>query len=69
MSGVAESLPVDLAARLCKEVQDGQPIKLFTQCWGCIKFSGGDQAKMCGGIVSCNLVLKRYQKLMEQDKL
>jgi hypothetical protein len=69
MSGVAESLPVDLAARLCKEVQDEQPIKLFTQCWGCVKFSGGDPAKMCGEIVSCNLVLKRHRKLREQGKL
>jgi hypothetical protein len=57
-----ESLPFDEAMRLCKEVQANQPIKIFTQCWGCVKASKGDPVKMCGGVVACNLVLKRYHQ-------
>lgn len=59
---MTEALPMELASKLCQEVQDSQWIKVFTQCWGCVKFSKGDTGKMCGEIVSCNLVLKRYEK-------
>jgi hypothetical protein len=66
-----ESLSLDpaLAIRLCEEVQKGQLIKVFTQCWGCTTFSKGDPAKMCGEVVACNLVMARYQRLKEQGKL
>lgn len=64
-----DALPMDLAVRLCKEVQDHQPIKIFTQCWGCVTFSKGDPARMCGEIVACNLVLARYRKLEAASKL
>lgn len=59
---MAEKLSMDAAVQLCNEVQSTQIIKIFTQCWGCTTFSKGDPAKMCGGIVACNLVLNRYRK-------
>jgi len=62
-----DTLSMDVAAQLCNEVQAGQLIKIFTQCWGCTTFSKGDPAKMCGGIVACNLVLSRYRKQQPQQ--
>lgn len=59
---MAETLSMGVAVRICLEVQKGQLIKIFTQCWGCTAFSKGDPAKMCGGLVACNLVLSRYRK-------
>ncbi|GAB4480215.1 MAG: hypothetical protein Kow00124_26690 [Anaerolineae bacterium] len=57
-----DSLPMEIAEPICREVQDRQWIKVFTQCWGCIRFSKGDPQKMCGGIVACNLVLRHYHR-------
>lgn len=64
-----ESVPQPLASQLCRQAQDNQIIKVFTQCWGCVRFSKGDPAKMCGGIVACNLVLARYHKLKRKGDL
>jgi hypothetical protein len=68
-SSAPVSLSPDLAARLCQEVQDSQWIKVFTQCWGCITFSKGDPAKMCGAVVACNQVMTRYEKLKAKGEL
>lgn len=61
-----QTLSMDAAVQLCNEVQAGQIVKIFTQCWGCTTFSKGDPARMCGGVVSCNLVLNRYRKQQSQ---
>jgi hypothetical protein len=37
----------DIALKLCNEIRDEKPVKLFSQCWGCLKFSKEDPAKMC----------------------
>lgn len=63
-----QPLPSDLALRLCREVQDRQLIKIFTQCWGCVTFSKGDLAKMCGGVVACNLVWAHYHRLKAREE-
>jgi hypothetical protein len=58
-------VPRDEALRLCAEMQAEHRQKWYKlalwQCWGCTRFSHGDPAKMCGGIVACNLVTARYQ--------
>ena len=43
----ATSIPLEEAFRLCKKYREGHPIRLFSQCWGCMKFSKEDPAKMC----------------------
>mgnify|MGYP005846134755 CR=1 FL=1 len=57
-----EALPEDTALLLCSKIRR----KLFStarwQCWGCITFSKGKRARMCGGVVSCNLVLDYCRK-------
>ena len=64
-----DALPLETAGRLCQEIRDNQRIKVFTQCWGCVKFSKGETSKMCGEVVACNLVLGRFKKLNEAGKL
>ena len=61
-----EPLSMDTAVQICNDVQAGQLIKIFTQCWDCTTFSKGDPAQMCGGVVACNLVLKRHLKQQSQ---
>lgn len=41
------AIPLDVAMRLCEEVQEEKGVRLFSQCWGCLKFSKGDPAKRC----------------------
>ena len=57
-------IPKELAWQLCAEIRQENRRKWCTfaagQCWGCVTFTKGDPAKMCGGIVGCNLVRARY---------
>lgn len=62
MQTATQAVPPDVAARLCREIQESRRIWLFSQCWGCVKFSKGDPRKMCGEIVNCNLVQARYRR-------
>lgn len=61
-----DAIPKDVALQLCKEIQDEKGGKWFTQCWGCLKFSKGDPAKICVSsrldYRGCNLVNARYDK-------
>ena len=63
------ALPMDLAQELCEQIQRRQPIKLFTQCWGCVRFSKGDPQKMCGGVVACSKVLARYRDMVARGEI
>jgi hypothetical protein len=40
-------IPEDVALKLCKEIIQNKPVKLFSQCWGCLKYSKDDPKKMC----------------------
>ncbi len=42
----SESIPVEKAIELCKEYRDKHKARLFSQCWGCLKFSK-EPSKMC----------------------
>jgi len=57
-------IPKDIAARLCIEVRAERPVRLLSQCWGCLKASKGDQTKMCfhhpPDFRGCGLVNRRY---------
>ncbi len=41
------SIPFEEAARLCKQHRTEHGIRLFSQCWGCVKYSKEDPTKMC----------------------
>jgi hypothetical protein len=60
------AIPLDVAMRLCEEVQEEKGVRLFSQCWGCLKFSKGDPAKRCfvNGLDNrgCRFVNARYDE-------
>jgi len=43
----ARPIPREVAARLCAEHRAEHPVRLFSQCWGCLKASKGDETTMC----------------------
>ena len=65
-----EAIPKEEALRLCAEIREENRHKRFSfaamQCWGCVKFSKGDPAKMClssaPGHRGCNLINARYDR-------
>jgi hypothetical protein len=63
-------VPKEVALKLCADIRAEnrrRPLSIAAgQCWGCVKFSKGDKAKMCGGIVGCNLVVARYARESRQ---
>ena len=42
-----EPIPMEVAIRLCQEVRDERPPRLFSQCWGCLRASKGEPTRMC----------------------
>jgi hypothetical protein len=41
------SIPLERAAELCKAYRDKHGVRLFSQCWGCVKYSKGVPEKLC----------------------
>jgi len=60
----SEGIPRDTAIRLCNEIRATKERKLFSQCWGCVKFSKGVFDKMCAAgkpdYRGCKLVNSKY---------
>jgi len=42
-----QPIPLEEAARLCKQYRNEHGVRLFSQCWGCVKYSKEDPTKMC----------------------
>jgi len=40
-------IPTEKALELCRKYCGAHGVRTFSQCWGCLKFSKGDPAKMC----------------------
>lgn len=40
-------ITVDKAFELCKEHRDKRKVRIFSQCWGCLKYSKEEPSKMC----------------------
>jgi uncharacterized protein (DUF779 family) len=68
-TGSGKPIPKEEAMKLCSEIRNEKGVKLFSQCWGCLKFSKGDPAKMCYNGKpdnrGCGLVNKRYDNLFD----
>jgi hypothetical protein len=41
------SIPLEKAVELCKAHRDKHGVRMFSQCWGCVRFSKGVPEKMC----------------------
>ncbi len=61
-----EGIPKDIAIRLCNEIRLTKEHRLFSQCWGCVKFSKGVFDKMCAASKpdnrGCALVNASYDR-------
>lgn len=63
-----KSIPNEVALSICQQIRtehSGQWWRAATwQCWGCVKFSKGDPAKMCfssaPGNRGCQLINRCY---------
>jgi hypothetical protein len=42
-----QPIPFEIAVELCRQHRDQHKVRLFSQCWGCLKFSKNDPEKMC----------------------
>lgn len=59
------AVPLDVALQICAQIRAENQRKPYTivaplWCWGCVTFTGGTPEKMCGGVVACPQVVKRY---------
>jgi len=65
-TSLSEAIPREVAIQLCAEIRQEKEHKWFSQCWGCVKFSKGDFAKMCASSRTdyrgCNLINELYDK-------
>ncbi len=45
MSEIA--IPLDVAVKCCKQYREEHKVRMFSQCWGCVRFSKDNPEKMC----------------------
>jgi hypothetical protein len=64
-SGV--SIPLEKAVELCKIHREKHGVKLFSQCWGCVRFSRDVPEKMCFYKPPNNDGCKIVNKLFEES--
>lgn len=41
------SISLEKAVELCQSYRDKNGVRMFSQCWGCLRFSKGQPQKMC----------------------
>ena len=42
-----EEIPLERAIELCAEYRNEHKVRIFSQCWGCLKYSKEEPTKMC----------------------
>lgn len=43
------AIPREVAIEICERIKGEKGRRVFSQCWGCLRFSKGDFSKMCAG--------------------
>jgi hypothetical protein len=60
------TIPFEKAVELCNTYRDKHKVRMFSQCWGCIRFSKGNPEKMCffkpPNNDGCRFVVQEYEK-------
>ena len=60
------TIPEDAALEICKKIRQKKPVRIFSQCWGCLKYSKEDSKKMCfydpPKNRGCNKINKRFDE-------
>ena len=67
---MSSSVPISLekALELCREHRSQHKVRLFSQCWGCLRFSKEEPAKMCFHNPPENRGCKFVNKLFDEAK-
>ncbi len=63
-------MTLEEAKKICGQIREENKKKLFSfakmQCWGCVRFTNGDEGKMCYASkpdgTGCNLVNAKAKK-------
>lgn len=61
------SIPFETAVELCKRFREEHKVRMFSQCWCCVRFSKGSSEKMCfykpPNSDGCKFVTEQYKQL------
>ena len=64
------SMSVEKAYEMCKAHREKNRVRMFSQCWGCVKYSKDVPEKMCfykpPGNDGCKHVNQMYERLNKQ---
>ncbi len=44
---INNKISLEEAIKFCKKYRDEHKVRVFSQCWGCLKFSKQEPEKMC----------------------
>ncbi len=44
---MGEDIPLETAVKICEDIRGKKKVWLFSQCWGCVKYSKGQPERMC----------------------
>jgi len=61
------TIPLKKAHELCKVHREKNGVRLFSQCWGCVRYSKDVPEKMCFFKPPTNDGCKHVNKLFEQS--
>ncbi len=58
-------IPIEKARELCMSFREKHQVRMFSKCWGCIRFSKGVSEKMCffkpPNNDGCRFVVEEYK--------
>ncbi len=60
------SIPLDKAFELCKAHRTKNGARMFSQCWGCVRYSKESPEKMCFYKPPDNNACRHVNKLFEE---
>jgi hypothetical protein len=62
------TIPLDKAFELCTAHREKHGVQMFSQCWGCVRYSKENPEKMCFYKPPNNDGCKKVNKLFEETK-
>ena len=62
------NIPLEKAYALCKTHRERNGVRLFSQCWGCVRYSKDVPEKMCFFKPPNNDGCKHVNRLFEETK-
>lgn len=65
----SSSISLETAMELCRKHRDKYKVRLFSQCWGCLRFSKEEPSKMCFHNPPENRGCKFINELLDEPKL